>query len=126
MAQDRRSARALAALLPAGAFSLSVSLAAADASASTEALQPGKPGDVAEKLQSIRLSVSDAVQKYAVDKEPFVAVDPDQRLAWWGNGWRGGWRGGWGNGGWHNGGWGNGGWGNGWHNGGWGNGWHNW
>ena len=58
MAQDRRSARALAALLPAGAFSLSVSLAAADASASTEALQPGKPGDVAEKLQSIRLSVS--------------------------------------------------------------------
>jgi rSAM-associated Gly-rich repeat protein len=126
MAQDRRSVSALAALLPAGAFSLSVSLAAADAAASTEVPPASKPGDVAEKLQSIRLSVSDAVQKYAEDKEPFVAVDPDQRLAWWGNGWRGGWRGGWGNGGWHNGGWGNGGWGNGWHNGGWGNGWHNW
>jgi len=37
------------------------------------------------------------------------AVDPEQRLAWWGNG---GWR----NGGWRNGGWGNGGWHNGWHN----------
>jgi hypothetical protein len=33
MAQDRRSARALAALLPAGAFGLSVSLASADATA---------------------------------------------------------------------------------------------
>ena len=51
--------------------------------------------------------------------EPYVALDPETKLAWWGNGgWRnGGWRnGGWGNGGWHN-------WGNGWHN--WGNGWHN-
>src|SRR6478736_1255551 len=99
MTQDRRSARALAALLPAGAFGLSVSLA------------------------------SDALQQYAKDGEPFVAIDPDKQLAWWGNGWHnGGW--GWHNGGWHNGGWGNGwhngGWGNGWHNGGWGNGWHNW
>ena len=125
MAQDRRSARALVALLPAGAFGLSVSLASADASASTSPeVQPNKPGDVAEKLQSIRLSVSDALQQYAQDKEPFVAVDPEQRLAWWGNGWHnGGW--GWHNGGWGNG-WHNGGWGNGWHNGGWGNGWHNW
>jgi rSAM-associated Gly-rich repeat protein len=125
MAQDRRSARALAALLPAGAFGLSVSLASADAAASTspEIALGQKPGDVAEKLQSIRLSVSEALEQYAQDKAPFVAVDPDQRLAWWGNGWhRGwGWHGGWGNGGWHNGGWGNG-----WHNGGWGNGWHNW
>ena len=84
--------------------------------------QGKKPGEVAERLQSIRLSVSDALQQYAKDGEPFVAVDPEQQLAWWGNGWR--------NGGWHNGGWGNGwhngGWGNGWHNGGWGNGWHNW
>ena len=34
----------------------------------------------------------------------FLKVDPEQRLAWWGNGWHaGGWgNGGWGNGGWHN------------------------
>ena len=123
MAQDRRSVRALAALLPAGALCLSVSLASADAAAS---LSPDsgpdakQPGEVAKRLQSIRLSVSDAMEKYAKDGEPFVAVDPETQLAWWGNGgWRnGGWRnGGWGNGGWHN--WGNGGW----HN--WGNGWHN-
>jgi rSAM-associated Gly-rich repeat protein len=136
MAQDRRSARALAALLPAGAFGLSVSLASADASATVSSdagTKSKKPGEVAERLQSIRLSVTDALQQYAKDGEPFVAVDPEQQLAWWGNGWRnGGWgwhNGGWGNG-WHNGGWGNGwhngGWGNGWHNGGWGNGWHNW
>jgi rSAM-associated Gly-rich repeat protein len=136
MAQDRRSARALAALLPAGAFGLSVSLASADAAATATAdvgTAPKKPGEIAERLQSIRLSVSDALEQYARDREPFVAVDPDKQLAWWGNGWHnGGWgwhNGGWGNG-WHNGGWGNGwhngGWGNGWHNGGWGNGWHNW
>ena len=65
-------------------------------------------------------------------EEPFLKVDAEKRLAWWGNGWHnGGWNN-WGNG-WHNGGWGNilpivpfgnGGWhnwGNGWHNG-----WHNW
>lgn len=129
MPQDRRSARALVALLPAGAFGFSVSLASADASATTDPGLPSKkPGEVAEQLQSIRLSVSGALEQYSKDSEPFVAVDPEARLAWWGNGWRGGW--GWHNGGWHNGGWGNGwhngGWGNGWHNGGWGNGWHNW
>ena len=116
MAQDRRSARALAALLPAGAFGLSVSLASADAAATASpdaAAQPKKPGEVAERLQSIRLSISDALQQYAQDGEPFVAVDPEKQLAWWGNGWH---NGGWG---WHNGGFG-------WHNGGWGNGWHNW
>lgn len=131
MAQDRRSARALAALLPAGAFGFSVSLASADAAAALSSdgnSQAKKPGEIAKQLQSIRLSVSDALEKYAKDREPFVAVDPETRLAWWGNGWHGGWHnGGWG---WHNGGWGNGwhngGWGNGWHNGGWGNGWHNW
>ena len=130
MAQDRRSARALAALLPAGAFGLSVSLASADAAASlSQDSDPAlKPGEVAKRLQSIRISVSDAMAKYAKDGEPFVAVDPETQLAWWGKGWHnGGW--GWHNGGWHNGGWGNGwhngGWGNGWHNGGWGNGWHN-
>jgi rSAM-associated Gly-rich repeat protein len=123
MAQDRRSVRALAALLPAGALGLSVSLASADAAASLSqdnGPDAKKPGEVAKRLQSIRLSVSDAMEKYARDGVPFVAVDPETQLAWWGNGgWRnGGWRnGGWGNGGWHN--WGNGGW----HN--WGNGWHN-
>lgn len=132
MAQDRRSARALAALLPAGALGLSVSLASADASAalsSESGPQAKSPGNVAERLQAIRTSVSDAVEQYARDGKPFVAIDPETQLAWWGNGgWRnGGWRnGGWGNGGWHN--WGNGGWhnwGNGWHNG-WHNGWLNW
>ena len=123
MGQDRRSARALAALLPAGALGLSVSLASADAAAtlsSDSSTTAKQPGNVAERLQSIRASVSDAVEQYAKDGKPFVAVDPETQLAWWGNGgWRnGGWRnGGWGNGGWHN--WGNGGW----HN--WGNGWHN-
>jgi rSAM-associated Gly-rich repeat protein len=123
MGQDRRSARALAALLPAGALGLSVSLASADAAAtlsSDSSPKAKRPGNVAERLQSIRASVSEAVEQYAKDGKPFVAVDPETQLAWWGNGgWRnGGWRnGGWGNGGWHN--WGNGGW----HN--WGNGWHN-
>jgi rSAM-associated Gly-rich repeat protein len=128
MAQDRRSARALAALLPAGALGLSVSLASADAAASRSqdsGRDAKKPGEVAKRLQSIRLSVSDAMEKYAKDGEPVVGIDPETQLAWWGNGgWRnGGWRnGGWGNGGWGNGGWHN--WGNGgWHN--WGNGWHN-
>jgi rSAM-associated Gly-rich repeat protein len=120
MGQDRRTARALAALLPAGALGLSVSLASADAAAtlaSDSGAKANKPGNVAERLQSIRASVSDAVEQYGKDGKPFVAVDPETQLAWWGNGgWRnGGWRnGGWGNGGWHN-------WGNGWHNG-----WLNW
>ena len=123
MAQDRRSVRTLAALLPAGALGLSVSLASADAAASLSqdsSRDAKKPGEVAKRLQSIRLSVSDAMEKYAKDGEPVVGIDAETQLAWWGNGgWRnGGWRnGGWGNGGWHN--WGNGGW----HN--WGNGWHN-
>src|SRR5262245_47296987 len=112
MAQDRRSVRALASLLPAGALGLSVSLASADAAA-TASSDPDvkKPEDIAQRLQSIRLSVSDALEQYAKDGEPFVAIDRETQLAWWGNGgWRnGGWRNaGWGNGGWHN--WGNGGW----------------
>src|SRR6195256_1130556 len=111
MGQDRRTARALAALLPASALGLSVSLASADAAAtlaSDGSAQAQRPGNVAGRLQSIRASVSDAVEQYGKDGKPFVAVDPETQLAWWGNGgWRnGGWRnGGWGNGGWHN--WGN-------------------
>ncbi len=64
MGQDRRSARALAALLPAGALGLSVSLASADAAAtlsSDSSAKAKQPGNVAERLQSIRASVSDAV-----------------------------------------------------------------
>jgi rSAM-associated Gly-rich repeat protein len=120
MAQDRRSLRALAQLLPSGAFGLSMSLAAADAAATATPAPEQKSGSVAERLQTIRNDVSGAIEQYRKDGEPFVAVDPEQQLAWWGNG---GWR----NGGWHN--WGNGGWGNGgWHNwgNGWHNGWHNW
>src|SRR5690349_941636 len=119
MANDRRTLRALAALLPAGALGLSMSLAAADAGAAKVdgADRPAKES-VAHRLQSIRNSVSTVVNEATKDADD-QAVDRDIELAWWGNG---GWR----NGGWHN--WGNGwhnGWGNGgWHN--WGNGWHNW
>jgi len=144
MAHDRRTLAALAALLPAGTLGLSVSLAAADAKATAVADSSAKdPGSVAERLQSIRDSVSGALSEMPNGDEPFLKVDPEKRLAWWGNGWHNGWHnGGWGNGwhnggwgnGWHNGGWGNGGWGNGllpfifgspWGNG-WHNGWHNW
>ena len=109
MTHDRRSLRALAQLLPSGALGLSVGLAAADAAATTT-LEPdgGKPS-VAVRLESLRTDVSGAIEQYRRDGEPFVAVDPEQLLAGWGNG---GWR----NGGWRNGGWGNGGWHNGWHN----------
>ena len=117
MAERRRTLRNLVKLLPSGAAGLSMSLAAADASATTA--QPAKaPDSVKDRLQTIRGDISSVFEQYATDGEPFVAVDPATRLAWWGNG---GWR----NGGWRNGGWGNGGWGNGgWHN--WHNGWHNW
>lgn len=116
MTQDRRSLRALAQLLPSGALGLSVGLAAADAAATTVPEPEGRKSSVSERLEAIRTDVSGAIEQYRRDGEPFVAVDPEQLLAWWGNG---GWRnGGWRN--WHNGGWGNGGWGN-WHNG-----WHNW
>jgi rSAM-associated Gly-rich repeat protein len=133
MAQDRRTLSALAVLLPAGTLGLSVSLAAADANAvATADRDARKPGSVAERLQSIRGAVSGALNEMPNGDEPFLKVDPEKRLAWWGNGWHNGWHnGGWGNGGWGNGGllaplfgspWGN--WHNGWHN--CGNGWHNW
>jgi rSAM-associated Gly-rich repeat protein len=117
MANDRRTLRALAALLPAGALGLSMSLAAADADAAkASGAETPATTSVAQRLQSIRNSVSTVVNEAAKDTDD-PTVDRDIQLAWWGNG---GWR----NGGWHN--WGNG-WHNGWHNGGWGNGgWHNW
>ncbi len=144
MAKNRRTMRALAALLPAGALGLSISLAAADASAkSIPGSVQAAPASVALRLQAIRNSVSEVLQEVAKDPNDPTA-DRETQLAWWGNGgWHngwgnGGWHNGWGNGGWHN--WGNGGWNN-WGNGGliggvlgglfggpgpWGNGWHNW
>jgi rSAM-associated Gly-rich repeat protein len=133
--KDRRSVEALAALLPAGVASLSIGLAAADASASTAVTDSPNAGkSVAARLEAIRGSVSEAWKQAIEKSEPYVAVDPETKLAWWGNGgWRnGGWHN-WGNGGWHNGGWNN--WGNGGLIGGllsplfgspWGNGWRNW
>jgi rSAM-associated Gly-rich repeat protein len=124
--KDRRSIEALASLLPGGVMGLSIALAAADAAAATTEA-PVQDKSVATRLEALRGSVADAWKEAMEKSEPYVGVDPEARLAWWGNGWRnGGWHnGGWHNGGWHNGGWHNGGWGNGWHNGGWGNGWHN-
>src|SRR5712691_1347638 len=102
MAERRQTLRNLAKLLPSGAAGLSMSLAAADASATTA--PPAKtPDSVKDRLRMIRGDIASALEQYATDGEPFVAVDPATRLAWWGNG---GWR----NGGWHN----------------WVNGWHNW
>ncbi len=128
MTQDRRSLRALSALLPSGILGLSIGLASADSMAATssgERTAPKDPGSVALRLQAIRNSVSVVVQVPKAGGEEQASDDDNVQLAWWGNGWHRGWgwhNGGWGNGGWHNGGWGNGGW----HNGGWGNGWHNW
>src|SRR3954447_8628906 len=119
MADDRRSFRALAKLVPTGVLGLSMASAAAGAQATSSMGPAPAPSSVAAKLKAIRSSVSDAV----TDPTQENADNPLQ-LAWWGNGWH---NGGWGNG-WHNGGWGNG-WGNGgWHNwgNGWHNGWHNW
>ena len=154
MTQDRRSLRALAALLPSGILGLSMTLAAADASATKSTpSEPAKgtPESVALRLEAIRNTVSVVVRIPMEGDKEQASDDDNVQLAWWGNGWRnGGWRnggwgngglvggvlnglfGGWGNGGWRNGGWGNGGWHNGgwgnggWHNGGWHNGWHNW
>ena len=131
MTQDRRSLRALSALLPTGILGLSVGLASADSMAATssgDGSAQKDPGSVALRLKAIRDSVS-VVVNVPVEGTESPSGEPEARLAWWGHGWHRGWgwgggwhNGGWGNGGWHNGGWGNGGW----HNGGWGNGWHNW
>jgi rSAM-associated Gly-rich repeat protein len=132
MSQDRRSLRALSALLPSGILGLSMGLASADASAtatSGSAPTTGTPESVSLRLEAIRNQVSVVVKLPGSASDALSPEGDNVELAWWGNGWRRGWgwgggwhNGGWGNGGWHNGGWGNGGW----HNGGWGNGWHNW
>jgi rSAM-associated Gly-rich repeat protein len=109
----RRTARELLRLLPSGVAGLSMSLASADASAIVATEKADR--SVGDRLESLRSDVAGALEQYAKDAQPFVAVDPETLLAWWGNG---GWR----NGGWHNGGFGNGGFGN----GGWHNGFHNW
>src|SRR3990170_461928 len=127
--KNRRSIEALANLLPGGVMGLSIALAAADAAAATTEA-PAQDKSVATRLEALRGSVADAWKEAMEKSEPYVGVDPETKLAWWGNGWH---NGGWGNG-WHNGGWGNGGWGNGGIVGGilggifgspWGNGWHN-
>lgn len=129
---------ALAALLPAGTLGLSLGLASAGAKATAigDPSEAKKPGEIQKRLEGIRRSVSAIVNEEPVKgpdgrDEPFLKVDAEQKLAWWGNGWHnGGWNN-WGNG-WHNGGWGNilpiVPFGNGWHNwgNGWHNGWHNW
>jgi len=98
MSKQRRSVEALAALLPAGVMGLSIGLAAADAAASTTVADvPSERGSVVARLEAIRGSVSEAWKQAYEKSEPYVALDPETRLAWWGNG---GWR----NGGWHNGG----------------------
>ena len=129
--KDRRSIEALARLLPGGVMGLSIALAAADAAAATTEA-PIEDKSVATRLEALRGSVTDAWKEAMEKSEPYVGVDPETKLAWWGNGWR---NGGWHNGGWHNGGWHNGGWGNGGIVGGilgglfgspWGNGFRNW
>ena len=63
-----------------------VSVAAADASAMAVATHADRrPGRWASGLQSIRRDVTTAMEQYA-DREPTVGVDPEERLAWWGNG----------------------------------------
>ena len=73
MAQDRRSVRALAALLPAGTLGFSVSLASADATAAlSSGATPSKPAEVAKRLQSIRETISDAAAQAAKEGGSFV------------------------------------------------------
>jgi rSAM-associated Gly-rich repeat protein len=115
MTTPRRTLKALAALLPLGAFGISVALAAAPAKpfAPQTDDSSAKP-DVATRLAAVRTGVSQVIAA----QEGLPPGDPNIVKTWWGN-----WRPGWGNGGWRN--WGNGGWhnwGNGWGNGGW----HNW
>jgi rSAM-associated Gly-rich repeat protein len=127
--------RLLTALLPAGAFGLSIALASTAAKATpTEGDKPRADDgtnrfSIADELKAIRDGVDEARAEMQGGESGRID-HPDIRLAWWlnNNGL------GWGNGGarWGNGGypawgnvrpWGNGGWRNAapWHNG-----WHNW
>ena len=85
MAQDRRSLRALAALLPAGALGLSISLASAGAQAKAAPDSDNTAADrsdlVARRLQAIRISVSEALSQITEDEENF-STDPETQLAW--------------------------------------------
>ncbi len=144
MSRHSRYLQFLTALLPAGAFGLSVALAssAAKATPTPEADKPSTDNgsnnrSVAAELQAIRDAVDEANAEIQGGEGGRVGQidDSNVRLAFWLNGNGRGWGNGgrrWGNGGWPA--WGNGGrvWGNGWGNGGWGNGpwhnggWHNW
>ena len=79
MAEDRRSLSVLATLLPAGALGLSISLASADAAATT-ATAPGsttleKSRSVASRLQEIRDSVPVALKTVTKEGEEANAND---------------------------------------------------
>jgi rSAM-associated Gly-rich repeat protein len=112
MSTSRRTLKALAALLPLGAFGVSVALAAAPAKPIETAGTSATPS-VATRLDAIRSAVS----QVTAEQSGLPPSDPNFLKAWWGN-----WRPGWGNGGWRN--WPNG-WHN-WHNGWFNGGWHNW
>jgi|SRR3984957_9171449 hypothetical protein len=151
MSNQQRLSKALAALLPRGAFGASLLLAIASNPSEarpSQTVDPASPPNVAERLTAIRAAVSNispdiAAAPRSSGSAEFAPADGTRaEQTWWGNGgwgrWNLGWgnhglgwpnwhNGGWGNGGWHNGGWGNGGWHNaGWGNGGWHNYWHNW
>ena len=147
MSNQQRLSRALAALLPRGAFGASLLLALASNPSEARPSQPidtDSPPSVAERLTAIRAAVSDITPNVAGAPQSSgsgeFAPGGSARAepTWWGNGGWGRWHLGWGNHGlgwpnwpnwhnWGNGGWGNAGWGNGgWHNGGWHNYWHNW
>ena len=145
MSRHNRYLQLLAALLPTGAFGLSVALASNAAKATpTDEPKPRANGtldsfSVAAELQSIRDAVDESTAEFTGGQRG-QTTDGDIRLAWWlngnGLGWGNGgrvwgnggypawgnarpWANGWGNGGWLNHApWGNGGWHN-WHNGGW-------
>src|SRR4030095_8488404 len=89
--KDRRSIEALANLLPSGVIGLSIALAAADTAAARTGARL-KDKSVAARLEALRGSVTDAWKEAMEKSEPYVGVDPETKLAWWGNGWgNGGW-----------------------------------
>ena len=101
MAAWNRLAKALAVVLPAGAFGASVVLALATSDANP---QPPTGEGVSTRLQQIRSGVSSLSGSATFGPEGDAKATP----TWWGNGGWGRWHLGWGNGGfgWRNGGWG--------------------